>query len=380
MNQLLICALLLPFVFSTSSVSSAISEQAVVHAVLFYSPNCSHCHHVINEVLPPLFEQYGDQLYVMGVDITQPDGQALFMVTIQHFKLESSGVPFLVVGETFLVGSVDIPERFPGLIEQYLAQGGVDFPDIPGLAAAMEAAQITEASPPAEVAVTDVAPTGIVSPDSDSLQSGGLRAKFAQDLLGNSLAILVLLGMVFVLGASFLSFWRAARKGIMKKAQKQSWPWLAPVLCVVGLGVAGYLAFVEMTRVQAVCGPVGDCNTVQQSEYAMLFGILPIGLLGMAGYVMILIAWAVTRLADRRLAAYAALAQLGMTAFGVLFSIYLTCLEPFVIGATCAWCLTSAVIMTALLWLSLAPARPALSFLLHGEKHAFERSDSQHAF
>jgi uncharacterized membrane protein len=34
----------------------------------------------------------------------------------------------------------------------------------------------------------------------------------------------------------------------------------------------------------------------------------------------------------------------------VLFSIYLTFLEPFVIGATCAWCLTSALIMTLLLW------------------------------
>jgi uncharacterized membrane protein len=28
-------------------------------------------------------------------------------------------------------------------------------------------------------------------------------------------------------------------------------------------------------------------------------------------------------------------------------SVYLTFLEPFVIGATCAWCLTSAVLMTA---------------------------------
>ena len=40
-----------------------------------------------------------------------------------------------------------------------------------------------------------------------------------------------------------------------------------------------------------------------------------------------------------------------MTAGGVLFSIYLTFLEPFVIGATCAWCLSSAVIMTLLLLL-----------------------------
>jgi uncharacterized membrane protein len=47
---------------------------------------------------------------------------------------------------------------------------------------------------------------------------------------------------------------------------------------------------------------------------------------------------------------------LAMTGFGVLFSIYLTYLEPFVIGAVCAWCLSSAVIMTLLMLLVLSPA------------------------
>jgi hypothetical protein len=42
----------------------------------------------------------------------------------------------------------------------------------------------------------------------------------------------------------------------------------------------------------------------------------------------------------------AARALLGMTTFGTLFSIYLTFLEPLVIGATCAWCLSSANINT----------------------------------
>ena len=380
MKRLLICVVLITFVFSIFPTSSVFSAGTVVRAVLFYSPNCGHCHYVISEVLPPLMEKYGDQLLVAAVDVTQPAGQELFMSALQYFKVEYGGVPFLVIGDTYLVGSVDIPEQLPGLIEQHLAQGGVDWPVVPGLAEAMRAAYPTNESSSAEATPTGVAPTGIVSPDPDSLKSGGLRAKFAQDLLGNSLAVIVLVGMVLMLGASILSFWRATSKGIMKKAQKQSWNWIIPILCVVGLGVAGYLAFVEMTRVQAVCGPVGDCNTVQQSKYAMLFGIIPIGLLGMAGYVLILVAWVVAHSANQRQAAYAVLAQLGMTAFGVLFSIYLTFLEPFVIGATCAWCLTSAVIMTALLWLSLASARPALSFLLHGEKYAFKRSDSQRAF
>jgi uncharacterized membrane protein len=44
---------------------------------------------------------------------------------------------------------------------------------------------------------------------------------------------------------------------------------------------------------------------------------------------------------------------------GTLFSIYLTFLEPFVIGATCAWCLTSAVLMTVLMLLSAGAAGSA---------------------
>ncbi|HLE50524.1 MAG TPA: hypothetical protein VI755_00575, partial [Anaerolineales bacterium] len=93
MNQPLICTLLFPLLFSTSPRSSTLSTEAVVHAVLFYSPNCGHCHLVITEVLPPLFEQYGEQLSIVGVDVTQPDGQVLFLAALQHFDLESSGVP-----------------------------------------------------------------------------------------------------------------------------------------------------------------------------------------------------------------------------------------------------------------------------------------------
>ncbi len=40
---------------------------------------------------------------------------------------------------------------------------------------------------------------------------------------------------------------------------------------------------------------------------------------------------------------------------GTLLSAYLTFLEPFVIGATCMWCITSALVMVAVLWISAGP-------------------------
>jgi uncharacterized membrane protein len=110
-----------------------------------------------------------------------------------------------------------------------------------------------------------------------------------------------------------------------------------------------------MGQVEAICGAVGDCHSVQQSQYATLFGLLPIGILGVVGYLAILLAWVAGWSTNATISRVSRIALFGMALFGVLFSIYLTFLEPFVIGATCAWCLTSALVMLLLFWLS-APA------------------------
>ncbi|MCB0120146.1 MAG: hypothetical protein KDD72_14030, partial [Anaerolineales bacterium] len=59
------------------------------------------------------------------------------------------------------------------------------------------------------------------------------------------------------------------------------------------------------------------------------------------------------------LAEYANLFVFVLALLGTFFSIYLTFLEPFVIGATCAWCLTSAILMTALMLFTVRPAKAA---------------------
>ena len=126
---------------------------------------------------------------------------------------------------------------------------------------------------------------------------------------------------------------------------------IVPILVVVGMVVAIYLATIETSGAEAVCGPVGDCNAVQQSEYASLFGV-PIGVLGVIGYLAIGGLWVMAHFGHGRTVDWArALMAVGALG-GVLFSTYLTFLEPFVIGATCMWCLSSAVIMLALSWLT----------------------------
>ncbi len=289
-------------------------------------------------------------------------------VRIAKFNVERGGVPFLVIDDLYLVGSSDIPEKFPGLVESYLAQGGADWPDIPGLREAISEANASTATVPAQsttlqttpvpvtvtpAVISPIATPGLIPPDHHNTDWTG---NFSRDPTGNTLAVLVLAGMLASVAWAMTLFKKT--NGISLKGD---WAGIIPVLCAIGLGVAGYLSYVETAQVTAVCGPVGDCNIVQQSEYARLFGSLPIGVLGLIGYVVIVIAWLIARHAYGRLTDFAAISLFFMTIFGTLFSIYLTYLEPFVIGATCAWCLTSSVLMTVLMLLSVGPAKLAFS-------------------
>jgi uncharacterized membrane protein/thiol-disulfide isomerase/thioredoxin len=369
MPKLLLFVMLLSSWWSPKSVNQQ-SEDAVVRAVLFYSPSCGHCQYVIQEVLPPLFEKYGNQLQIIGIDASQPGAGDLYQVVLAKFNLDRGGVPALIVGDQLMIGDVEIPEKFPELIEQYLAQGGVDWPDIPGMAeviSAVESAQASATLPAPDQAEPSANPTdsaGEVNPTTtsavaitptatavDFMLTGhsdtNIWERLARDPSGNTLALIVLVGMLASFVALLLYYPRSPGN-----TQADKLPWLIPLLCVVGLGVAGYLAFVEVTEVEAFCGPVGDCNTVQQSEYARLLGVLPIGVLGVLGYITMGIAWAFSYYGKEQIANLASLVLFLMSLFGVFFSIYLTFLEPFVIGATCAWCLTSAILMTGLMWLS----------------------------
>ena len=318
---------------------SASADTPVVRAVLFYSPTCSHCQKVMTVDLPPLKEQYGDQLQIFEVNVREEAGSNLYQTAIETLKIpdERIGVPTLVVGTTILVGIREIPGQFPGLIESLLAQGGIDWPDLAGLQ-------------------DQLAQQGLLEENTTFWQTA--MQKFNLDPLANSIAVGVWIAMLISLAAVL---WISQSSAETPRLLASLPTWVIPLLAVIGLGVAGYLTYVESFNVQAVCGPVGNCNAVQSSPYALVFGILPIGYLGLAGYAAILLAWLVQQNSEARLKRWCGLAIWGMAVFGVLFSIYLTFLEPFVIGATCAWCVTSAVVMTLTLWAAIPAGKDALA-------------------
>jgi uncharacterized membrane protein len=122
------------------------------------------------------------------------------------------------------------------------------------------------------------------------------------------------------------------------------------VLALLGIGVAGYLSYIKAMNSSALC-PIGSCDAVQHSEWALLFGI-PVAYLGLLSYVVVLGLWVVSAVGDGPLSRLASVGVFATAVVGVLFSIYLTFLEPFVIKEVCVWCLASAVLMTLILLIS----------------------------
>ncbi|MDX9954209.1 MAG: vitamin K epoxide reductase family protein, partial [Anaerolineae bacterium] len=300
--------------------------EIVVRAVMFYSPSCGHCHYVIENVLTPLIQQYKGQLEVVGVNVAEEGGQQLYQAAIETFAIppERQGVPTLIIGEDVLVGSVEIPEQLPGLVESYLGQDGVDWPAIPGFADALATSAPTPTTQPnaatAEVTIETPAPTDIASENKPLptataepaitgiiIEKEDWRDRFARDPFGNGLSILVLVGMLVSI---LFQGWRLLQPST--SLVSNHWRQAVPPLVILGLIVAGYLAYVETQQVTAVCGPVGDCNAVQQSDYALLFGFLPIAVLGLSGYIAIGAAWVVARWSRPPWANLAQLALAGM--------------------------------------------------------------------
>ncbi len=351
------------------TIAHAQVEQPVVRAVMFYSPSCPHCHKVLQEGLPPLVEKYGDQLQIMLIDVTTPGGQELYQAAVRSVPIpeDKRGVPALVVGDTLLVGDVEIPEKLPAIIDAGLAGDGIDWPAIPGLdrAVAQIEAQPTAAemtSTTSESAQTAAEPqtTPAASEESSgaatldqvyvrAISEMSITERLALDPMGNAIALVTLTLMVVMLVWALIYWMRTG----MLLTEGPRWLTVAiPVLALIGAGVAFYLTFVETTGAEAVCGPVGDCNAVQQSAYAKLFGVVHIGLLGLIGYILILGLWAIQWLSSQTLREKTDWLLPAAVWFGVAFSAYLTFLEPFVIGAVCMWCITSALILTALLYLT----------------------------
>ena len=126
---------------------------------------------------------------------------------------------------------------------------------------------------------------------------------------------------------------------------------LTALVALVGVFVATYLAFYKAGFIGSLACGTGSCETVQQSPWANLLG-LPVAVWGVGYYLAVFaLAFAGTTerwTDDRRIP----LALLILTAWGVIFSGYLTYLELFVIHAICRYCVVSAILALIVFGLS----------------------------
>jgi uncharacterized membrane protein len=212
-------------------------------------------------------------LQILMLDVDQAQGKAIYHEAIVGYAIPEArrSVPTMIIGDTALVGSVEIPRRLPGLIETLLARGGSDWPPLPGLADLLAA---VPTSAPAALLPSATAET----------------LPFLRDLPANALAVVVLIGMLLTVMWAGIT-WSRLGKPLTRRRDRS-----IPLLAIGGMAVAAYLTFIETTGAPAICGPVGNCQTVQQSEFAQLFGIIPVGAAGVAGYGTILIVWIVAHL------------------------------------------------------------------------------------
>lgn len=119
------------------------------------------------------------------------------------------------------------------------------------------------------------------------------------------------------------------------------------VLAVAGVGWAGYLTYVHYSGATPICSLKGDpCAAVQKSVYSELAGV-PVALIGLVGYLLILLSLLAPEEERMRFATVA------LTLGGFGFSAYLTYREVFSLHKICEDCVASAILMTIIMCLSL---------------------------
>ena len=137
---------------------------------------------------------------------------------------------------------------------------------------------------------------------------------------------------------------------------------LEAVLSFCGAGIAGTLWWAHRNAIDLPCTSDGGCDQVAQSRWSHLslgpLHDIPVALLGFLAYLGLL------SLSMAKLGSDSPVTRRGLqrllragTAFGAAYSWYLQYIAHFRIFAFCVWCFSSALVMTALLIVTIWEAR-----------------------
>jgi uncharacterized membrane protein len=122
------------------------------------------------------------------------------------------------------------------------------------------------------------------------------------------------------------------------------------LLSLLGLLDAAYLALERVTGGSITCPVGGGCETVQNSAYALLFGV-PVAFVGVAGYAFLLVAALLSLQTDTLGGISLDALLVALASVALLAGIYFMYLQVAIIGAICFWCAIAAV-LDLLIWLA----------------------------
>jgi len=131
---------------------------------------------------------------------------------------------------------------------------------------------------------------------------------------------------------------------------------IVAALALAGIFISLYLTLYKLGVIGELSCSIGSCETVNTSKWSRFLG-LPVAAWGLLFYFEVFVIALVGTFPRFEHQPAISLLLVIETAIGVLFSAWLTYLELAVIHAICIWCVTSAVIVTAMFLVSLADLR-----------------------
>jgi uncharacterized membrane protein len=164
------------------------------------------------------------------------------------------------------------------------------------------------------------------------------------------------LGLLLAIPVAALFLWLIFRRSeeIPFETQARNRRLVIIVLSVLGLVVAGYLSWSHFSGEPVYCGGANSCELVNSSRFAYL-GPVPVALIGLIGYLVILVLILIPPGEDRQ---WPMLLIFGGALIGTLLQWYLFYIEVAVLRAICYWCVASQTIITLIFLLSFPRRAP----------------------
>ena len=93
--------------------------------MVFFSNHCRLCLDVRRKILPPLKEEYSENLYWLELDTAEADNLRMLENLTKEFNRKKALVPAVFVGDTFLVGFNEIEKELSQTIKAVIRDGSV---------------------------------------------------------------------------------------------------------------------------------------------------------------------------------------------------------------------------------------------------------------